>query len=74
LHGSTETKEIEGISYPVGGDVILSVDGKPVRQIDDILIYLQRNKAIGDEIVLEILRDGRTTNFVLVLEERPNSN
>ena len=74
LHGSIETKEIDGVNYPIGGDIILSVDGKEVRQIDDILIHLQREKSVGDEMVLEILRDGRTTNFVLLLEERPNSN
>ncbi len=74
LHGSTEIKEVNGINYQIGGDVILSVDGITVRQIDDILIHLQRSKAVGDEINLEILRDGRTTNFVLILEERPNSN
>lgn len=74
LQGSIETKEIDGANYPIGGDIILSVDGKEVRQIDDILIHLQREKSVGDEIVLEILRDGRTTNFVLLLEERPNSN
>jgi len=74
LHGSIETKEIDGANYPIGGDIILSVDGKEVRQIDDILIHLQREKSVGDEIVLEILREGRTTNFVLLLEVRPNSN
>ncbi len=74
LHGSIETKEIDGVNYPIGGDIILSVDGKEVRHIDDILIHLQREKSVGDEMVLEILRDGRTTNFVLFLEERPNSN
>lgn len=74
LHGSTDAKEIEGINYPLGGDIILSVDGKEVRQIDDILIHLQREKSVGDEIVLEVLRDGRITSFVLILEERPNSN
>jgi len=74
LHGSIETKEIDGVNYPIGGDIILSVDGKEVRRIDDILIHLQREKSVGDEMVLEILRDGRTTNFVLLLEERPNSN
>ena len=74
LRGSIETKEIDGVNYPIGGDIILSVDGKEVRQIDDILIHLQREKSVGDEMVLEILRDGRTTNFVLLLEERPNSN
>ncbi|KAG2474153.1 MAG: hypothetical protein NPMRTHETA2_480003 [Nitrosopumilales archaeon] len=74
LHGSIETKEIDGVNYPIGGDIILSVDGKEVRHIDDILIHLQREKSVGGEMVLEILRDGRTTNFVLLLEERPNSN
>jgi S1-C subfamily serine protease len=74
LHGSSDNKEIEEINYPLGGDIILSVDGKEVRQIDDILIHLQREKSVGDEIVLEVLRDGRTTSFVLILEERPNSN
>ena len=74
LHGSIETVEIDGVNYPVGGDIILSVDGKEVRHIDDILIHLQREKSVGDEMILEILRDGRTTNFVLLLEERPNSN
>ena len=74
LIGSSNTKEIDGVTYQVGGDIILSVDGNPVRKIDDILIHLQREKSVGDEMVLEILRDGRNTNFVILLEERPNLN
>jgi len=74
LIGSSNTKEIDGVTYQVGGDIILSVDGNPVRKIDDILIHLQREKSVGDEMVLEILRDGRNTNFVVLLEERPNLN
>jgi len=74
LQGSEETEEIDGVTYPIGGDIILSVDGITVRKIDDILIHLQRSKAVGDEMVLEILRNGRTTNFVIELEERPNLN
>ena len=73
LKGSDETKEVDGVEYPFGGDVILAVDGKIVRQIDDILIHLQRYKSVGDEMVLEVLRDGRVTNFVVKLDERPNS-
>ena len=61
---------IDGVEYPVGGDVILSVDGNVVRKIDDILIHLQRYKSVGDEMVLEILRDGRVTNFVIQLDDQ----
>ncbi len=74
LIGSDKTIEVEGVNYPMGGDIILSVDGMEVRKIDDILIHLQRAKSVGDEMVLEILRDGRTTDVTIVLQERPNGN
>ena len=72
LIGSEKTIEVDGFNYPLGGDIILAVDGKEVRKIDDILIHLQRAKSVGDEMVLEILRDGRTTNVSILLDERPN--
>ncbi len=74
LIGSEKAIEVEGINYPIGGDIILAVDGDDVRKIDDILIHLQRAKTVGDEMVLEILRDGRTTNVTIILQERPNGN
>jgi len=74
LIGSDKTIEVDGVNYPVGGDVILAVDGKEVRKIDDILVHLQRVKSVGDEMVLEILRDGRTTNITITLDARPNGN
>ncbi|MFQ5440912.1 MAG: S1C family serine protease [Nitrosopumilaceae archaeon] len=70
--GSENIEEVDGIQYTIGGDIILSVDGVEVRKISDILIHLQRGKSVGDEMVLEILRDGRTTNFTIILGERPN--
>jgi len=72
LIGSNETIEVEGREYPVGGDIITAVDGMDVRKIDDILIHLQRVKTVGDEMVLEILRDNRTTDITIILQERPN--
>ena len=74
LDEPTANIDVEGTTYPIGGDVILAVDGIEVRKIDDILIHLQRAKSVGDEMVLEILRDGRTTNVTIVLQERPNGN
>ncbi|MBS3925630.1 MAG: trypsin-like peptidase domain-containing protein [Nitrosarchaeum sp.] len=74
IHGSNETVEVDGIKYQIGGDIILSVDGNQVRKIDDILIHLQRAKSVGDEMVLEVLREGRTTNITITLDERPNGN
>jgi len=72
LIGSNKTIEVEGKDYPIGGDVIVSVDGIDVRKIDDILIHLQRVKTVGDEMDLEILRGNGTTNVTIILQERPN--
>ena len=72
LIGSEKIIEENGVQYAIGGDIILAVDGIDVRKIDDILIHLQRAKSVGDEMILEILRDGRTTNITIVLQERPN--
>ena len=72
LIGSNKTIEVDGKEYPVGGDVIVAVDGMDVRKIDDILVHLQRVKTVGDEMNLEVLRDGRTTNVTVILQERPN--
>ena len=74
LIGSDKIIEVEGVNYTIGGDIIVSVDGIEVRKIDDILIYLQRAKSVGDEMVLEILRDNRTTDITVILQERPNRN
>jgi S1-C subfamily serine protease len=74
LIGSEETIEVEGIDYFVGGDIILSVDGVDVRKIDDILIHLQRAKTVGDEMVLDILRDNKMIEITITLQERPNKN
>lgn len=72
LIGSDKMIVVEGREYPTGGDIIVGVDGTDVRKIDDILVHLQRVKTVGDEMNLEILRDGRTTNVTIILQERPN--
>jgi len=73
LRGSSHTTIIDGMEYTIGGDVIVSVDGKEVRKIDDILTHLQREKNVGDKMNLEILRDGKPMNIVITLEERPDT-
>ncbi len=73
LSGSSQSATLDDIEYTIGGDVILSVDGKEVRKIDDLLIHLQREKNVGDTLNFEILRDGEIIDITLILEKRPQS-
>jgi len=72
LKGMTATQVIDGKEYPADGDIIISVDDKEVRNISDILIHLQREKSVGDTMVLGVLRDGEFMHISLELVERPD--
>jgi len=72
LKGRSITLETGGKAYPAGGDIIISVDDKEVRKISDILIHLQREKSVGDTMVLGVLRDGEFMHISLELVERPD--
>ena len=72
LKGVSEIKIIGDKEYPADGDIIVSVDGKEVRKISDILIHLQEEKSVGDEMILGILRDGEVMHMILALVERPD--
>ena len=73
LLGITDTKEIDGREYPLDGDIIVKIDDKVVRKISDILIHLQREKSVGDELIMTINRDGAIIEATLVLGERPQN-
>jgi S1-C subfamily serine protease len=71
LKGSSQTAITNDVEYTIGGDVILSIDGNEIRQVNDLLTHLQREKNVGDTMNLEVLRDGKMINIILTLEERP---
>lgn len=72
LRGSSEIIEKDGIDYKIGGDVILAIDDRDVRKIDDILIHLQKEKIVGDKTSFKILRDNKIISVDVVLNKRPN--
>lgn len=72
LRGVTQSTKVEGVDVKLGGDVITSIDDKPVRKIDDILVYLESQKAVGDPIKLTVLRDGKTLDITPTLASRPS--
>ena len=71
LIGSNTTVIHDGSEILIGGDIVMRVDDVEVRKISDILIYLQRSKTVGDELVIQLLRDGDLIEKVLILDKRP---
>ena len=63
--------KIDGREIALDGDIIISIDEKTVRKISDILVHLQREKSVGDEMVLTVNRNGEIMELTMILEERP---
>ncbi|PNW73389.1 hypothetical protein CHLRE_14g630550v5 [Chlamydomonas reinhardtii] len=51
------------------GDVVVGLDGKPVRSAADLYDILDEHR-VGDRIKLDVLRDGKATGLTVTLGER----
>jgi S1-C subfamily serine protease len=71
LQGGTELVIIEGKRILIGGDVIVGIDDQPVRRLNDLVVYTERNKRPGDPVTLTIIRNGQQLEKNLILGERP---
>jgi S1-C subfamily serine protease len=71
VRGGTTQATIDGQNLLLGGDVVVGIDGKDVRQISDILLYIERNMSPGDTVTLQVIREGQKLSVPLTLGVRP---
>jgi S1-C subfamily serine protease len=57
--------------FPVGGDVIIAIDGKPLTDLETLTVYLETEKTAGDTVTLTVCRDNEELTINAILEERP---
>jgi 2-alkenal reductase len=60
-----------GMTVRSGGDIIIAIDGYPLRDFDELIAYLVRETEVGQEVVLTIIRDGKEMGVPVTLGERP---
>lgn len=73
LRGADDTRTVRGRELDVGGDVIVAINGQPVNNFDDLLVYVALQTDPGDQVTLRIVRDGEFQDLNVDLEERPSS-
>ena len=71
LQASTKEVEIDGIQVKIGGDVITAIAGQPVKDFEDSTTYLARSGKVGQQVELNVIRDGKETTATLTLAARP---
>jgi 2-alkenal reductase len=71
LRGGKDEAEFEGVAFCPGGDLIVAVDGKPVRSAEDVVRAVNQQRFPGDEIRLTVLRGSERINLTAILGDRP---
>lgn len=71
LLGSSIEASVDRVDILIGGDVIISADGIPVNDFEDLVAFLARYTIVGQTISLDVIRNGEEVNVDLTLAARP---
>jgi S1-C subfamily serine protease len=70
LAGGDGKLNFQATPYETGGDVILSIDGRPVVQPDDLARYISLHEP-GETVNLDVLHDNKREQVDVTLGKRP---
>jgi len=73
LRGSQRRMRVGNVMVGVGGDIITSLDGEKIASVDDLTAFLDERKKAGDEVRVEVLRDGKPMAVMIRLGELPEN-
>jgi S1-C subfamily serine protease len=73
LRGGRTQVVVAGDTYVLGGDIIVSFDGKPISSVEELRAELAAQKP-GEEIELGIFRDAKKITVKVTLGRQPSSS
>ena len=71
LRAGNTTVTLEGTQYVVGGDIIVSLNGTKIVNIDGLSTYLEEHALAGQTIQVRIIRSGSLQTLNVMLGTRP---
>ncbi len=73
LRGSQRRVRVGNYLVNVGGDIIQNLDGEKISTVDDLTAFLDERKKVGDEVRVDVLRDGKPHVATVRLGELPEN-
>jgi S1-C subfamily serine protease len=71
LRGGDQYLRYGRYRLPVGGDVIVALNGEPIQGLEEMTVYLETKTQIGETIQVTVLRGGRELTLPVTLGEEP---
>ncbi|NJN66531.1 MAG: trypsin-like serine protease [Chloroflexaceae bacterium] len=69
LRSGTQQVRVGHVLVPIGGDIIVAVDGKAVSSVRDLMVLLETQTAVGQTVQVTVVRDGREQTVPVTLRE-----
>ncbi len=60
--------------YPIGGDVIVAIDGETVKRFQELTVQLETQTTVGEAVEVTLIRDGVEQVIAVTLDKLPNRN
>jgi putative serine protease PepD len=73
LRGSQRRIRVGNVMVGVGGDIVMRLDGEKITSVDDLTAFLDERKKPGEDVRVEVLRDGKPMTLVVQLGELPEN-
>ena len=71
LRASDQLTVINGAELPIGGDIIIAMNGAPMAGMDDVVAYTVEHTQPGDTVEFTIMRDGQEMKMEVTMGARP---
>ena len=72
LRGGTSQVTVAGVTFTVGGDVVIALEGTRIKGIDDLSTFLEENTSPDQTLDMTIIRNGEIMTIQLTLGTRPS--
>ena len=73
MKGSDSSIEVDGIPLPIGGDIVVKINGSSILGIDDLVSYLVNNGIPDKTLTFTVLRNGEYIDIEVKLGTRPKN-
>jgi S1-C subfamily serine protease len=71
IQGGDQVVRLGNVRIPLGGDIIIAINGEPMTGSKEFIVYLETETQVGDIVEATIVRDEEEQTVQVTLTERP---
>ena len=71
IRSGDQVVRIGNVEIPLGGDIITAINGEPIVNFQELVVYLETETQVEDTVEMTLIRSGREMKVSVTLAERP---